>query len=119
MGRDWDFARGFVAKARPLHLHAAIGQSDGATLLAMPTDIARALPGRSRPSHLLGAQRQNCFDGLPANLVDHGVHHLAGTLDGLHQRQQLLPVGFQDFLDDLGRGWFAPARDVVLFLHGG
>lgn len=102
IGRDLHFALRFVTKARPFDLDLAVRQLDPARLRSVMADLAAGLARRACAGDLLGAQGQDLFQGLLADLMDHGLHHLAGVLDQVHDGKQDLPVGLTELLDHSG-----------------
>ena len=68
----------------------------------MVADIPFGLAGRPGSGDLLGAQHQDLFQHLMANLVDHVFHHLAGILDQVDNGKQDLSIGLAELLDDGG-----------------
>ena len=70
-----------MSQTRPFHFHFAVRQLDTAGLRAVVADIAASFAGRTRAADLFGAQDQDLFQGLVSDLMDHGLHHLAGVFD--------------------------------------
>jgi hypothetical protein len=63
-------------------------------------DIAASFAGRTRAADLFGAQNQDLFQGLVSDLMDHGLHHLAGVFDQVQDGKQDLPIGSTELLDN-------------------
>jgi hypothetical protein len=53
-----------------------------------------------RSGHLPGAQDRDLFDDVDANLVDHGLQHVAGALNYVDDVKQGLSVRLTELLDD-------------------
>ncbi len=54
-----------------------------------------------------------------AELMDHGLHDLAGVLNQVEDGEQDLPVGLTELLNYCGALAGGASHDVVWFLHGG
>src|ERR1019366_3172503 len=106
-------------QTRSLQLDLAVCQLDAARLRSVMTDIAAALAGRALSGQLFGAQHQDRFQRLHLDFVQHGLHHLAGAFDQIHDGKQDLPVALAELLDDDSRFLFGPGHNMVRFLHGG
>jgi hypothetical protein len=119
VSRHLHLAFGFVAQARPLQFDLAVGELHAPRLGPMMPDLAFGLAGSARSGHLLGTQHQDRLQGLHLNLVQHGLHHLAGAFDQVDDRKQDLSVALAELLDDCGRLLGSPRHDMVRFLHGG
>ena len=119
IGRNFHLAFGLVPQAGPLHFDLAVRQLNAAPLRAVMADVPAGLAGSTRSGDLLGAQHQDQFQSLVADLVDHGFHHLAGAFDQVDDGKQDLSVGLTELLDDGGRLARSAGHDVIRFLHGG
>jgi hypothetical protein len=65
-------------------------------------DLARGSPWRPWSGYLLGAQSQDHFRSLYADLMDDGFDHLAGGLNEVDDGKQDLPIALAKLLDDSG-----------------
>ena len=88
-----------MSQARPFHFHFPIRQLHPAGLRSVVADLAAGFAGGARAGHLFSTQHQDLLQGLMSDLMDHGLHHLAGVLDQVQEGQQDLPVGLAELLD--------------------
>ena len=102
IGGDLHFAFGLVPQTRPFHFHFSVRQLHAAGLRSVVADLAAGFAGSAWAGDLLGAQEQNLFQSLVPDLIDHGLHDLAGIFDQVHDGEQDLPVGSAELLDDGG-----------------
>src|SRR3954454_13483931 len=115
--RYFHFAFLLMTKPRPLHFQLAVGERHPTILRTVPADIPTDLSRRLLPGHVLGAQRQNCFDGLAPDRADDLINGDSGLTYQFEQRQQQLPVSLCELLDTHTRGFLVPTDDMIRFFH--
>src|SRR6476660_945637 len=100
IGGDLHFTFALVPQPGPPHLYFPVRQLHAARLRSMVADLATAFTWGAWTRQLFGAQEQNLFQRLMPNFINHGLHDLAGVLDQVDDREQDLPVGLAELLDD-------------------
>jgi hypothetical protein len=108
-----------VSQARPLYFELAFGKLHPSRLRSMPKDLAAGLAWGARSSDLLGAQRQNRFNGFPPDFVDHPIDSDPSFGYQIDKRQQKLPIGSSELFNDSGACSRLAPNDMVRLLHGG